>query len=148
LYKSVVLRKLNRPEEALIAIEQAISLQNNNANLYSERGNILSNLKRYAQAEIAINQAIKLNPRSVFYNNRGVLYEEQGKPELAIADYNQAIALNPNHAEAYGNLGLLYEKIGNTKAARSNSQKAQELFTAQGRTADAEQAANFLQQLP
>jgi tetratricopeptide (TPR) repeat protein len=33
LYKSSVLQKLNRLEEALVAIEQAISLQNNNANL-------------------------------------------------------------------------------------------------------------------
>jgi hypothetical protein len=38
--------------------------------------------------------------------------------------------------------------MGNTEAAKTNLQKAQELFTAQGRTAEAEQAANILQQLP
>ncbi|NJL52330.1 MAG: hypothetical protein HC930_09105 [Hydrococcus sp. SU_1_0] len=49
---------------------------------------------------------------------------------------------------AYANLGLLYQQMGNIEAARSNLQKAQRLFLAQGRTADAEQAASFLQQLP
>jgi hypothetical protein len=38
--------------------------------------------------------------------------------------------------------------MGNTEAAKTNLQKAQELFTAQGNTAGAEQAANLLQQLP
>jgi hypothetical protein len=38
--------------------------------------------------------------------------------------------------------------MGNTEAARTNLQKAQELFSAQGNTADAEKAANLLQQLP
>jgi hypothetical protein len=39
-------------------------------------------------------------------------------------------------------------KMGNTEAAKTNLQKAQELFTVQGNTAGAEQTANFLQQLP
>jgi hypothetical protein len=39
-------------------------------------------------------------------------------------------------------------KMGNTEAARTNLQQAQKLFTAQGNTADAEQVANSLQQLP
>jgi hypothetical protein len=38
--------------------------------------------------------------------------------------------------------------MGNTEAAKTNLQKAQELFIAQGNTAGAEQTANFLQQLP
>jgi Flp pilus assembly protein TadD len=61
---------------------------------------------------------------------------------------NRAIALDSNDANAYSNLGFLYVKMDNIEAAKTNLQKAQELFTAQGRTADAEQAANYLQQLP
>jgi Tfp pilus assembly protein PilF len=51
-------------------------------------------------------------------------------------------------AEAYANLGLLYMEMDNTETAKTNLQKAQELFTAQGNTAGAEQIANILQQLP
>jgi tetratricopeptide (TPR) repeat protein len=93
--------------------------------------------------------AIALNPNlTVVYNNRDNLYQTQGRLELALADYNKAIAIDSNYALAYGNLGLLYQKMGNPEAARTNLQKAQELFISQGRTADAEKAANLLQQLP
>jgi tetratricopeptide (TPR) repeat protein/S1-C subfamily serine protease len=124
LTKSSVLQELNRLEEALIAIEQAILLQNNNANLYNEMGNILSNLKRYAQAEVAYKQAIKLNPRSSFYTNRGVMHISQGKLDLALTDYNKAIALSPNHAMAYTNRGFLYSKQGRPELALADYNQA------------------------
>jgi hypothetical protein len=38
--------------------------------------------------------------------------------------------------------------MGDTQVAKTNLQKAQELFTAQGNTAGVEQVANILQQLP
>jgi hypothetical protein len=44
------------------------------------------------------------------------------------------------------NLAICEVKV-KTEAAKTNFQKTQELFTAQGRTADAEQVANILQQL-
>ena len=42
------------------------------------------------------------------YNNRGVVYYEQKKWDLAIADFNKAIQINPNYAAAYNNRGLVY----------------------------------------
>jgi tetratricopeptide (TPR) repeat protein/S1-C subfamily serine protease len=124
LYKSSILRSLNQLEEALVAIEQAISLQNNNANSYNEQGMILLNLKRYSEAEVAFNKAIQLSPRSAFYNNRGNLYDEQGKPDLALADYNRAISLNPNHALAYYNRGNLYDDQGKPELALADFNQA------------------------
>jgi tetratricopeptide (TPR) repeat protein len=105
---SIVYRYLQQGNEALAAINQAIELQPNNPNLYNEKYNVLSDLKRYAEAELAINAAIKLSPRSAFYNNRGILYYEQKKWELALADYNQALKINPDLALAYVNRGLVY----------------------------------------
>jgi tetratricopeptide (TPR) repeat protein/S1-C subfamily serine protease len=130
-YKSLVLRDLNRLEEALIAIDKAIDIQKNsqqeNVNLYSEKGGILSNLKRYGEAEVAYNQAIQRNPRSSFYNNRGLLYYNQGKPDLAVADYNKAIDLNSNFAVAYTNRGLLYYEEGSSDLALADWNKAIDL---------------------
>ena len=42
--------------------------------------------------------------------NRGNLYDNMGEKDLALKDYNQAILLNPQLAEAYNNRGLLYAK--------------------------------------
>ncbi|MGQ9702024.1 MAG: tetratricopeptide repeat protein [bacterium] len=45
------------------------------------------------------------------YNNRGILYAQNGQYELALSDLNQSIALNPNLAEPYNNRGLLFLSV-------------------------------------
>ena len=43
---------------------------------------------------------------------RGAAYRNQGEFNLAIADYNQAIKLNPKFAQAYHNRGVAYDHKG------------------------------------
>ena len=45
---------------------------------------------------------------SVNYHNRGVAYREKGDTDRAIADYTEAIRLDPKHAEAHVNRGQAY----------------------------------------
>jgi tetratricopeptide (TPR) repeat protein len=61
------------------------------------------------------------------YNNRGVLYKDQQKYELALADYNKAIELNPNDAKAYYNRGNLYSDQQKYELALADYNKAIEL---------------------
>jgi len=106
----LIYRDLKQPEKALLAIEKAIELQPKNPNLYNEKFGFLESLKQYIEAETAINKAIEINPRAAFYNNRGVLYYKQKKWELALADYTQALKINPQYVDAYYNRGLVYSK--------------------------------------
>jgi tetratricopeptide (TPR) repeat protein len=46
------------------------------------------------------------------FDLRGVAYRSQGEHNLAIADYNQAIKLNPKFAPAYHNRGVAYDHKG------------------------------------
>jgi tetratricopeptide (TPR) repeat protein len=46
-----------------------------------------------------------------FYN-RGSTYQKKGDDDRAIADFNEAIRLNPNYALAFGNRGLAYQRKG------------------------------------
>jgi tetratricopeptide (TPR) repeat protein/S1-C subfamily serine protease len=124
LHKSEVLKRLNQFDKALVAIDKAIALQKDNTNLYSQRGLILKNLKQYTAAEAALTTAINLNPRADFYNNRGAVYKEQGKLDLALADYNQSLALNPNHALSYYNRAKFYEEQGKIDLALADYNKA------------------------
>jgi tetratricopeptide (TPR) repeat protein len=43
-----------------------------------------------------------------------------GKYKQAIADYNEAIDLNPRYAEAYNNRGIVYGHIGDEQKAIIN----------------------------
>ncbi|ALB43255.1 hypothetical protein AA650_24905 [Anabaena sp. WA102] len=111
-------------DKALVAINKAIQLQPNNPNLYNQKYAVLDSLKRYAEAEVAINAAIKLSPRAVFYFNRGVVYGEQKKWELALADYSKAIAINPDNADAYINRGVVYNEQKKWELALADYSKA------------------------
>ncbi len=64
-----------------------------------------------------------------------------------MTDYTQAIAINPNLAEAYTNRGIVYYNLGDINKARENFQRAAELFLTQGRTADYERAIRLLNSL-
>src|SRR5262249_53237727 len=59
------------------------------------------------------NYTIQQNPNSFFaYNNRGNVYNAQGRYDLAIVDYTKALALNPRYAIGYNNRGVLFDAIG------------------------------------
>jgi tetratricopeptide (TPR) repeat protein len=116
-YLSIVYRGSNQLDKALAAIDKAIQLQPNNPNLYNEKRAVLSDLKKYREAEAAINKAIKLSPRAAFYNNRGIVRDDLGDKQGAIDDYNQAIKINPNLAEAYSNRGAVRDDLGDKQGA-------------------------------
>jgi len=49
--------------------------------------------------------------------NSGLSYYDKGDYDRAIADYTQAIKLNPNYSEAYNNRGVVYQDKGNKSLA-------------------------------
>ena len=57
---------------------------------------------------------------AAFYNNRGIDYRKENKLDLAIKDFDKAIELNPEFAEAYNNLGNAYDDEGNFDKAIAN----------------------------
>ncbi|MCA2885319.1 serine protease [Microcystis sp. M043S1] len=122
--QSVVYRYLENYEQALSVINQTISLVPNNPNYYNEKYGVLSGLKRYDEGLAAITQAINLAPRAAWYYNRGILYYNQQKYDLALSDYNKAIDINPNYAEAYYNRGILYKNLQKYDLALSDYSKA------------------------
>ncbi|MCA2803680.1 MAG: serine protease [Microcystis sp. M114S2] len=125
--QSAAYRYLENYEQALTVINQAISLFPNNPNSYNEKYAVLSELKRYDEGLAAITQAINLAPRAAWYSNRGIIYDNQQKYELALSDWNKAIEINPNFALAYNNRGLLYYNQQKYDLALSDYSKAIEI---------------------
>ena len=53
------------------------------------------------------------NPQDhIFYNNRGIAYSKKGEHDLAIKDFDKAIKLKSDYAEAYNNRGNVYDEKG------------------------------------
>jgi tetratricopeptide (TPR) repeat protein len=49
---------------------------------------------------------------AITYNNRGSVYDDKGQYDRAIQDYDQAVRLDPNYANAYNNRGIAYANKG------------------------------------
>jgi tetratricopeptide (TPR) repeat protein len=71
-------------------------------------GNVLDELGRSREAEIAYKQAIKRSPdlADAWYN-LGVLQEKMGREEEALSSYEGAISAEPTYADAMHNAALL-----------------------------------------
>lgn len=68
---------------------------------------------------------VKHSPRSFWaLSYRGRIFYNRGQDELALADFEESIRINPYYAKVYLNLGQLYERQGNMEGALENYAKA------------------------
>ncbi|GCA81921.1 serine protease [Microcystis aeruginosa] len=109
-YQGVFYKQINQSEKAIDSFEEAIKISPQNPNYYNSLSSALQNVKRYDRALTAINRAIEIAPRSSWYSNRGNIYKDLKKSDLALADYNQALTLNPNNSRAYMARADVYEE--------------------------------------
>jgi tetratricopeptide (TPR) repeat protein len=110
---------------ALNLINQAIALAPNNGVAHSNKGNILKNLGRYAEALCSFDEAIKLLPNYAEpYNNKGNVLQDLRRYEESLVWYDKAIALQPDYVDAYGNKGNALEWLRRPDEAICNYDKA------------------------
>ncbi|MCB9771759.1 MAG: tetratricopeptide repeat protein [Candidatus Omnitrophica bacterium] len=64
------------------------------------------------------NYTVKHSPESfVAYNNRGRIYVSREQYDLALADYQESVRINPTYSKVHKNLAMIYERTGDTKEA-------------------------------
>ncbi|MCK9594004.1 MAG: tetratricopeptide repeat protein [Methanoregula sp.] len=76
-----------------------------------------------------LKQAIIANPRySEAYTLLGNCQDCLGHDEDAVVSYNQALAIDPCHADAWFNKGMSLKKMGQTKEASQCIEKSIDLY--------------------
>jgi tetratricopeptide (TPR) repeat protein len=78
---------------------------------------------------------------------QGVAFGQKRDWRNAEISFRKAIALDPNYADAYDNLGVTLGKQGKPVEAIAAYQKARDLYRSQGKTQDVDRTTQALKQL-
>jgi len=106
---------------------------------HGRRGIVLDELGKtelanqsYREVIKSADQALNKDPSAVAFHRRGYAYQKLGLYRLAIADFNQAISMDPGSHEVYGTLAWLNatcpdETYRDGRSAIDLAQKANEM---------------------
>jgi len=114
----VVVRALNRPEEAIALYTEALTIAPARAVIHANLGNVLAHLGRNVMAEKHLRQAVKLDPTSVeARGNLASFLLKQDAPAEAIPHFREVIHASPRNVDAWTNLGIALLDTGDIAEA-------------------------------
>jgi FkbM family methyltransferase len=93
----IILKRVGKPEQALLQFDSALRLNPNSPETWNNRGTLLNDLKRYEDAISDFDRAISLNknyPGALF--NKGKSLSALERHEEALHAYDAALALAPD----------------------------------------------------
>ena len=116
--RGIVLKRLNKLEDALRSWDKAIKLNSKDFKAYNHRGIALIELKRSEDAIKSWKNVININPNyAEAYNNIGNALNELKRFDESLKKYNEAIKIRPNFAEAYNNRANVLRSLNQLKSA-------------------------------
>jgi len=111
--KALALAKLNRPEEAIAAFQQALKLDPSNALIQRDQAIFYFSQNRYQDALKLLEQLTQRYPQDdVVLYYLGRIYQERKQLDRALPLFEKVHRLNPTYGEVYLNLGTVYGEKG------------------------------------
>ncbi len=124
----VLLKTLNRLDEAKDNLSKAIKINPENKLGYLNLGSVLFKLNKLDEAEINYKKTIEIKPDfAEGHFNLGIIFDNTNRFDLAIASYSEAIKIKSNYSQAYNNLGNLYRKLKKVSYAEYNFKRLIEI---------------------
>ncbi|MFN3916750.1 MAG: tetratricopeptide repeat protein [Flavobacteriales bacterium] len=126
--KASALMKKGNYAETVEFTSKMLLIYTEDADLFSLRAVSYFHLKDKRNALANINRSLEIQPHySYRYSSRAFIKDAFGDTAGAIEDYKMCIALDPEDAVAYNNLGLLEEKLGYAEKSKEHFQIADKL---------------------
>jgi predicted O-linked N-acetylglucosamine transferase (SPINDLY family) len=119
------LRELERFEEALASLDQALAIEPDYVDALNNRGNTLQDLQRYEEALDCFEKALARNPdNAVVHNNRGNILQDLQRYEEALDCFEKALARNPDNAVVHNNRGNILQDLQRYEEALASHDNA------------------------
>lgn len=94
--------------DRIAALERQAKANPDNAQAWTELGNVYFDSNQYEKAINAYRKSLELDPSNPdVWTDMGVMYRRSGKPEEAIKAFDQAIAADPKHELSRMNKGIV-----------------------------------------
>ena len=131
-YLAMNLQRLSKFEDALEHWNVLISLEQNSASYYFERGVCKFNLQ-YKSAMEDFDEALRLEPENAyFHSGKAFLLDKLGRLNEAIASYQRSLELDPENEVTLNNMAITEYKMGNKDRAGELFDESDKLFIDQG----------------
>ncbi|MDY7021446.1 MAG: tetratricopeptide repeat protein [Cyanobacteriota bacterium] len=115
-------------DEAVQAYDRALQLDSNAAEVWNNRGVVLTKLQRYHEAIAAYEQALQLGSEYAdAWNNRGIALGKLKYYEAAVSSHDRAISLKESYVDAWNNRGFALAQLKQYEDAINSYQKAAQL---------------------
>lgn len=114
---------------AIMDFTLALERDPGNAEILYQRAMCYYHLKKKSLALLDMDSAVEMQPNYSFrYASRAFMRDAFGDVMGAIQDYKEAIALDPEDAISYNNLGILEDKMGRRTVSQGYYDKADNLM--------------------
>lgn len=123
--KAVACQKILDITNTIKSFKDVVEIGDPTDETVKEAQNILAMLEKSIYESEGINLDTLLKSKEKF--DQGFLYIEEGKWEKAICEFETCLAINKNHVQSYGNMGICYAKLGQKAKALAAFDKAIEL---------------------
>ena len=105
--------KLEQKEDAIVLLERAVELKEKFAGAWSDLAEAYSDIDEFGKALDAVQRVIKLQPDLPFgFTVRGSILTKSGDHEGAIASYEQALTIEPDHLGSNMGIGNVLKTVG------------------------------------
>jgi len=112
-------------KDAIGCFAEAIKLDPQNVEAYSNRGAAYDALRNHERAITDYSSAIKLNPKLIdAYTNRAAAYSDMGQYSKAAADYTRVLRLTRSKGRIYAKRARMYQKLGQLETSLQDYEKA------------------------
>lgn len=123
--KGYSLTELGRYEEALIAYDRAIALDEDNAWAWSRKGRALRSLHRLEEALACYDRSLSLQPSyAAAWNGRGIVLDRMNRLEEALEAFEHATDFYEYDVWFWYNRGDILHKLGRNQEAIATLQHA------------------------